>query len=298
MKLIRLATVAVLTSTIFAGGVQAFATSNSEPVLSHDTENNVQFTAGEEEIDDIENPIDQPPVIIPPITGAKGPLTIAYAPATFDFGTHAITSSDARHSLIAQEFEIDPEAETDLEGFVPYVSLVQVSDTRGQAEADWTLSFSLSPFIAENSNDVLTGAYLEFKSPQVTHNKLDNSPDAPIAQLTNQDEQLVVLPATNTSIDILTAGNEQGQGRSTIFWGDQDDLLAQYHELNGAEGEILNDRIELVLPVSAAPNADKYTATLTWNLSSTVGVDGENEPDENDEEDENDEDYIEENDEV
>lgn len=281
MKLIRLATVTVLTSTIFAGGVQAFATTENAPIFNHDTENNVEFRAGSEDIDDVENPIDQPPVIIPPLPAA-GPLTIVHAPDSFNFGTQAITSSEARYSLIAQEFEVDPEADTDLEGFVPYVSLVQVSDTRGDATADWTLSFSLSPFEAQNSDDTLNGAQLVFTNPLVTHNKLHNSPEAPEILLTNQQNNNVVLDATNTSVDILHAGNNQGQGRSTIYWGDQEDLMAQYDALNDADSEfsgpILNNHIQLVLPATAAPNADRYSATLTWNLSSTIGTEGENNP--------------------
>jgi len=83
-----------------------------------------------------------------------------------------------------------------------------------------------------------------------------------------------------SSIPVMTAGANQGQGRSSVFWGDQDDLMEQY-KTEGTTGTILNDRIQLHLPSAATPQQDTYEATLTWLLSTTVGEDGENGGDEN-----------------
>ena len=52
-------------------------------------------------------------------------------------------------------------------------------------------------------------------------------------------------------------------------------------EDNDFTGTILNDYIQLHLPSAATPQQDTYTATLTWILSTTVSVDGENGGDEN-----------------
>ncbi len=127
MKWIRLATVAALTSTIFAGGVQVVADEgeNNEPktpLFEVETPNEVTFTEGEEEVVDVENPVPYPPVIIDPLP-VKGPLTIVYVPEKFDFGSQAITSSAAKYSLIAEMQNVDEEhplaIRDDLTGEVP-----------------------------------------------------------------------------------------------------------------------------------------------------------------------------------
>lgn len=290
MKWIRLATVAVLTSTIFAGGVQVVADEeeNNEPKAPRfevETPNEVNFIEGEEDVDDVENPLEYPPVIIDPLP-VKGPLTIVYVPEMFDFGQQAITSSSAEYSVIAEMQKVDEEhplaIDNNLTGEVPYVSFAQVSDTRGNSAADWTLSLALSEFTGKTTEDVLYGAQLHFIDPQIKHNDGTGPADeAPVAPVTNGDR--VILNADTdlaSSIPVMTAGANQGQGRSSVFWGDQDDLMKQY-ETEGTTGTILNDRIQLHLPSAATPQQDTYEATLTWLLSTTVGEDGENGGDEN-----------------
>lgn len=89
MKWIRLATVATLTSTIFAGGVQVVAAEEENnqpktPLFEVETPNEVNFIEGEEDVDDVENPVPYPPVIIDPLP-VKGPLTIVYVPEKIRF---------------------------------------------------------------------------------------------------------------------------------------------------------------------------------------------------------------------
>jgi len=288
MKWIRLATVATLTSTIFAGGVQAVADDETTPttpleqVREAKTPNEVNFTEGEEEIDDVENPVPYPPVIIDPIP-AKGPLTLAYVPEMFDFGEQAITSSAAEYSLIAEMQNVDEDhplaIRDELTGKVPYVSFAQVSDTRGNSAADWTLSLALTEFVGQTTNDVLYGAQLHFISPQIKHNDgTGPAEEAPVAPVTETGGDRVILNANTdlaSSIPVMTAGPNQGQGRSSVFWGDQDKMMEQFNEDNFND-TILNDRIQLHLPSAATPQQDTYTATLTWTLSTTVGANGEN----------------------
>lgn len=285
MKWIRLATVAVLTSTIFAGGVQVVADDgeNNEPktpLFEVETPNEVTFTEGEEEVDDVENPLEYPPVIIDPLP-VKGPLTIVYVPEKFDFGQQAITSSSAEYSVIAEMQKVDEEhpiaVEEGLTGEVPYVSFAQVSDTRGNSAADWTLSLALTEFVGKDTGDILYGAQLHFIDPQIKHNDgTGPTNEAPLAPVTNGDR--VILNADTdlaSSIPVMTAGANQGQGRSSVFWGDQDKMMEQFNDDDFNE-TILNDLIQLHLPSAATPQQDTYTATLTWTLSTTVGEDGEN----------------------
>ncbi len=283
MKWIRLATVATLTSTIFAGGVQAVANDEPRtPLFEVETPNEVTFTEGEEDVDDVENPLEYPPVIIDPLP-VKGPLTIVYVPEKFDFGQQAITSSAAEYSLIAEMQNVDEEhplaIDNNLTGEVPYVSLAQVSDTRGNSAADWTLSLALTEFVGRDTGDILYGAQLRFINPQIKHNDgTGPAEEAPVAPVTETGGDRVILNANTdlaSSIPVMTAGPNQGQGRSSVFWGDQDKMMEQFNEDNFND-TILNDRIQLHLPSAATPQQDTYTATLTWTLSTTVGANGEN----------------------
>ncbi|MDO7870076.1 MAG: WxL domain-containing protein [Enterococcus casseliflavus] len=293
MKWIRLATVAALTSTIFAGGVQVVADEgeNNEPktpLFEVETPNEVTFTEGDDDVDGVENPIPYPPVIIDPLP-VKGPLTIVYVPEKFDFGQQAITSSAAEYSLIAEMQKVDEEhpvaVDDELTGEVPYVSFAQVSDTRGNSAADWTLSLSLTDFIGKETGDILYGAQLHFIDPQIKHNDgTGPTNEAPVAPVTETDGDRVILNANTdleSSIPVMTAGANQGQGRSSVFWGDQDKMMEQFNDDDFTE-TILNDLIQLHLPSAATPQQDAYTATLTWTLSTTVGADGENGGDEED----------------
>lgn len=287
MKWIRLATVAALTSTIFAGGVQVVADEgeNNEPktpLFEVETPNEVTFTEGDDDVDGVENPIPYPPVIIDPLP-VKGPLTIVYVPEKFDFGQQAITSSAAEYSLIAEMQKVDEEhpvaVDDELTGEVPYVSFAQVSDTRGNSAADWTLSLSLTDFIGKETGDILYGAQLHFIDPQIKHNDgTGPTNEAPVAPVTETDGDRVILNANTdleSSIPVMTAGANQGQGRSSVFWGDQDKMMEQFNDDDFTE-TILNDLIQLHLPSAATPQQDAYTATLIWTLSTTVGADGEN----------------------
>ncbi len=292
MKWIRLTTVAVLTSTIFAGGVQVVADEEENnqprtPLFEVETPNEVNFVEGEDDVDDVENPIPYPPVIIDPLP-VKGPLTIVYVPEMFDFGEQAITSSSAEYSVIAEMQKVDEEhplaIDDELTGEVPYVSFAQVGDTRGNSAADWTLSLSLTDFVGKDTKDILYGAQLHFIDPQIKHNDgTGPANEAPVAPVTETDGDRVILNANTdlaSSIPVMTAGANQGQGRSSVFWGDQDKMMEQFND-DDFNDTILNDRIQLYLPSAATPQQDTYTATLTWTLSTTVGEDGENGGDEN-----------------
>ncbi|WP_270290969.1 WxL domain-containing protein, partial [Enterococcus casseliflavus] len=105
MKFIRLATVAALSTTIFAGGVQAFAEeTESQEVRQATTEGQITFTPSND--DTVVDPGDDgEDVTIPPITGPdgenKGPLTIATVP-TMNFGSQIISTTDKHYNMVAE----------------------------------------------------------------------------------------------------------------------------------------------------------------------------------------------------
>lgn len=269
MKLIRLATVAVLTSTIFAGGAQAFA----NQVHDDTTDNKVTFQAGEGEVG-IEPPVEYPPVDIEDLNPASGPFTISHVPQTFDFGTNQISLSD-EYYYMAAELENASE-ESGYEGKVPYVSFAQVVDTRGIPDSNWTLTLSLTEFTNDVGRD-LRGAQLELILPDVRLHQSEDTNLFPVAHTTGytaEGDQSLLLEADNSVLPVMTATNGQGQGRSSIHWGDTEHMMAQYHD-NEHTGPVLNEAIRLHIPASAIPDASTYEATLTWSLSSTVSVDGE-----------------------
>lgn len=262
MKLLRLATVAALSTTILAGGVTAFAEESRNVI----TDNDVSFTANSEEEVVIQPPITEPEVgpIDPTPRGQTGPLTIAYAPRTFNFGENTISTQNRAYSMIAEEQPL-----ADGSGTVPYVSFAQIQDTRGTHDG-WNLSVSLTDFISEVSGSALTGAQIEFMQPEIVYNQGEGDQTlAPMAH-SNQEDSLF-LNAGGQSINVMTATATQGAGTSSVIWGNQEDLMAQMEE----DGDVLNHAIKLHVPGSTAQDAAAYTATMTWTLSSVTDEDGE-----------------------
>ncbi|NKD31640.1 WxL domain-containing protein [Enterococcus casseliflavus] len=269
MKLIRLATVAVLTSTIFAGGAQAFAGERH----SDTTDNKVTFEAGGGEVD-IEPPVEYPPVDIEDPNPASGPFTISHVPKTFDFGTNQISLSD-EYYYMAAELENATE-DSEYEGKVPYVSFAQVIDTRGIPDSNWALTLSLTEFTNEDGRD-LRGAQLELILPEVRLHQSENTELFPVAHTNGTSDEgdlSLLLEADGSVLPVMTAVSGQGQGRSSIHWGDSEHMMAQYHDEEHT-GPVLNEAIRLHIPASAIPDTSTYEATLTWVLSSTVSPDGE-----------------------
>jgi len=307
MKWIRLATVAVLTSTIFAGGVQVVAdeepTPNPEPSgerRSQETENNIEFRAGDGEGVVVVPPVPYPPVTIVDPDPPTGPLTIAHVPKKFDFGIQRISTANEFYPIFAEHEKLvtgDDEEEitrdNDEDVRVPYVSFAQIVDTRGLIDSQWELNLDLTEF-ATSSGSNLRGAYLEFLNPTIVHNdyteeELKALPDDHedkdyLLQLlpnafTTPDElgnQSLIVPANSTNVPVMSATDGQGQGVSSIYWGDQEELNAA-HE--AGTDPVLNQAIRLHIPGTATPQAAEYTATLTWHLTSATDGNGETVPD-------------------
>ncbi|MFS0934824.1 WxL domain-containing protein [Enterococcus casseliflavus] len=308
MKWIRLATVAALTSTIFAGGVQVVAddepTPNPEPSeerRSQETENNIEFRAGDGESVEVVPPVPYPPVTIVDPDPPTGPLTIAHVPKKFDFGIQRISTTNEFYPIIAEQEKLvigdDDEEEisrdNDEEVRVPYVSFAQIVDTRGLIDSQWELNLDLTEFTTSSGSN-LRGAYLELLEPTIVHNgateeELQALPDdhedkdyllqlLPNAFTTPNElgNQSLIIPANSTNVPVMSATEGQGQGTSSIYWGDQEELTAA-HE--AGTDPVLNQAIRLHIPGTATPQAAEYTATLTWHLTSATDGNGETVPD-------------------
>lgn len=256
MKLIRLATIAALSTTMLAGGVQAFA----EESRSVNTDNDITFTSdGDEEVV-VQPPVTEPEVgpIEPTPPGQTGPLTIAYAPRTISFGEQAISTQNQAYSMIAERQPL-----ADGSGDTPYVSFAQVQDTRGSHEG-WSLGISLSDFVSQESGNVLAGAQIEFADPSIVYNNGEGNQDLKPAASTNEGSSLY-LNVGDDNVLVMNAAETQGAGTSSVVWGDQADI----------EETGLNNSIKLHVPGSTAQDAAAYTATMNWQLSSTPSLDGE-----------------------
>ncbi|GKS54825.1 WxL domain-containing protein [Enterococcus mundtii] len=259
MKMIRLATIAVLSSTIFSGGMTVFA----EETRQVTTEGQITFEPNTEEELVVIPPVSEPDVeISPEIPGTTGPLSIMRA-VTMDFGAQIISNEDRTYNMVAEMATLaNPEEDSPTE--VPYVSFAQVQDVRG-TNAGWDLKVSLSDFTSNTQNNVLTGAEIELIDPRIQYVG-SNQENAPSAHANN----LKLIP-NEGAVSVMTAAERQGAGASSVVWGDQADLNAQF----AAEGNnvVTNDAIQLSVPGSTAKDATTYRATLTWELTTTPGED-------------------------
>lgn len=258
MKLLRLATIAALSTTILAGGAAAVM---ADEVREVTTEGQIQFTADEEGELEVIPPVTEPGVIIPPVVQpVTGPLSIVQAP-TMNFGTQVISNQDQTYNMVSEMAEL-----ANGSGQVPYISFAQVQDVRG-TNAGWDLQVRLSDFESDTQNNILTGAQISFVDSFIRYegNNQENSPAA-------HDAGLTLLP-NGAARSVMTAEEGQGAGASSVVWGDQADLTAQFEaaDFDPETDVVENSAIQLSIPGSTAKDATTYTSTLTWELTSTPG---------------------------
>lgn len=268
MKLIRLAAVAALSTTILAGGA---STALAEEAREVKTEGQIEFTANTDEDLVVTPPVDEPDVIIPPeIPGTTGPLSIVKA-VTMNFGSQVISNQDQTYDMVAEMAKFaDPDEDGPEE--TPYVSFAQVQDVRG-TNAGWNLQVSLSDFRSSTQNNVLTGAEISLHDPFIEYGG-NTAANAPSAHTTG----LKLIPNAG-AVSVMKADDKQGAGVSSVVWGDQKELSEQF-EADG-DNVVTNDAIRLFVPGATAKDATTYKSTLTWALTTTPGDDaGEEDEDE------------------
>jgi hypothetical protein len=266
MKKVQLATITLLGLGLFVNGVQAYAA----PSLSVNTPNEVTFSADTDEETVVQPPVPDPDVEIEPYPpGQTGPLTIAYAPRNMKFGEQSISTQRQSFGMIAEEQPL-----ADGTGDVPYVSFVQVQDTRG-THAGWDLSVDLTNFVSVDSGHILAGAQIEFVSPSLVYNAGEGDQTRAPEVNTNEGTSLLVN-ANSTDTPIMKAAEGKGAGTSSTVWGNQSALNSQFVEKqNGDIDEVINDAIRLNVPGDASPMAETYRATLTWTLAELPNDEGE-----------------------
>lgn len=264
MKFIRLATIAALSSTILAGGTAAVF---ADEVRDVTTDGQVEFRpAGEEdgELEVIPPETDPDVEIETEVPNTTGPLSIVKA-AIMNFGSQVISNQNETYNMVAERQQLRG-TEGD-ENKVPYVSFAQVQDLRGTNDG-WDLQVSLSDFEApEAQNNILTGAEITFVDSMIRYEG-SNQENAP----TGHEAGLTLLP-NGAARSVMTAAQGQGAGASSVVWGNQAALTAQF-EAEGFDPEtdvVENDAIQLAIPGSTAKDATTYTSTLTWELTSTPG---------------------------
>jgi hypothetical protein len=232
---------------------------------SHEIETvgDVTFTAGSGETE-VVPPVPEPEVEIPPVGPPEemGPLTISYAP-TLSFGTQTISNANKEYNLVAEMQQVA--GTTGAENRVPYVSFVQVADTRG-TNAGWKLSVTLGKFLSNTVNSELLGAAIEFVAPELVFSG-NNQTIAPEVH-----ENQLMLHAGGSKEMLLNAAEGKGAGRSSVVWGDQDDLDDQFE--NDVE-VVENNGIKLHVPGNTAKDATTYSARLVWELEATIDEEGE-----------------------
>lgn len=264
MKLLRLATITALSTTILAGGAVSVFANETRDVT---TEGQIQFTPATDEDGELEvippiDPEEGPDVEIEPeVPGTTGPLSIMKA-ATMNFGSQVISNQDQVYNMVAEMQQLrDTEGD---ENKVPYVSFAQVQDLRG-TNAGWDLQVSLSDFESTTQNNILTGAEITFVDSYMEYvgSNQENAPETHAAGLT-------LLP-NGAARSVMTAAQTKGAGASSVVWGDQADLNEKFAD--EAIEVVENDAIQLAIPGSTAKDATTYTSTLTWELTSTPGDD-------------------------
>lgn len=256
MKFVRLATIAAVTSTIFVGGITAFA----DEVRNVTTDGTIEFTANEDEELVVVPPEEGPDVeISPEVPGTTGPLSIMKA-ATMNFGSQVISNQDQTYNMIAEKQQ--KTGTTGEENKVPYVSFAQVQDVRG-TNAGWDLQVRMSDFKAttETVNDTLLGAQISLLNPRIQYEGT-TSGNAPVAHAA----ELKLIP-NESAVSVMTAEKDKGAGLSSVVWGNQANLDAQ--EADDTVDVVTNNAIQLFVPGSTAKDAAQYKSTLTWELSST-----------------------------
>lgn len=275
MKFIRLATIAALSTTVLAGGASAVLANEARDVT---TDGKIEFRpAGEEdgplEVIPPETGPDAPDVEIDPEeAGTTGPLSIMKA-ATMNFGTQVISNQDQTYNMVAEMARLaNPEA--DGPTHVPYVSFAQVQDLRGTNDG-WDLQVSLSDFESETQNKILTGAEIELVDSRIQYEGT-TATNAPTAHAAG----LKLIP-NGAARSVMTAEKEKGAGASSVVWGNQAALNAQFakEDFDPEEDVVENEAIKLFIPGSTAKDATTYTSTLTWELTTTPGEGGPEEID-------------------
>ena len=181
------------------------------------------------------DPIDPDKSVEP---GTNGPLSLDYASA-FNFGEQTITPEDKVYYAKTQEVIIGKDHSQK-----PLYA--QVTDGRGsEVEAGWSLSVRQNGQFKTASEKVLKGAVIKFASGQTATVSESKAPS-----IVNQDVTLIA--DGSASVPLMQANKGEGAGTHIYRLGNLDTM---------------GTGVQLHVPGSSTKIKDKYTTSLTWELS-------------------------------
>lgn len=265
----------VLGTSVLFGGLTANANEFEDNVDNEANQDEAQYqrrgiwTEGSIKFEPDNSPVivvppgdDDLDIDIPPSGEGEnfGPLTIAYAP-TLNFGTQTVSVGTKKYYMIA-EWQT---SRANGEEKVPYVSFVQVQDSRGTNDG-WSLHLTAEPFKSDDANHPdLAGAKINFFNSHVVHNGDEYYPtgENPISPELSQGPNFS-LNTNGQPEKIMEAASGKGAGISSLVWGDQTRLDEDHKDKNISE--VLNHAIQLEIPGTSLQYEAEYNATLHWQL--------------------------------
>lgn len=194
------------------------------------------------------DPTDPGSTVDPGRPGTGGPLSLDVAPMKIDFGTTEIKAGE-NQTIMAKPMEVKDANQ--LTKLVP--NYTQVTDKRG-GRLGWTLNVKQVEQLKSASNDLLTGAVINFKNSKII------SPSVGETAPTGFTGDLSLTPGSDSTVMSAAAGV------GYLTW-----VQSYGNVIDGeAGGDKLNDGIELFVP-SGAAKATTYSGKLVWSLTDTPG---------------------------
>lgn len=179
--------------------------------------------------------------------GGKGDLRIDWAPS-FDFGTHTLKNTNGLTL---------PVKRTATQSVAHFV---QVTDNRGVENADWKLDVKASNLAS--GDNTIEGATISFVG-QSAKMIDDNGAVIEVPNGPKWDKQVIDFGTTQT---LISASGDGAMGTSSMGMSTKGNVSE----------DLTDSNINLNIPSESAKKIKKgdYTATLAWELSSTVTAEG------------------------
>lgn len=194
-----------------------------------------------------------------------------------DFGIHEIKLVDESYSVKAVEYTA--KSGTNKKYYLP--PMVAVKDQRGLSDGKWSVGVKIDGDFATDTSTVSNPQILQGANIKINSGLLFNNTKlvSGAIDLTDQD---VTADEINFSLNapmtinkdettLMTSSNGKGAGQTTFV----PDTRDNYDKVTAAKGDFYDQNatfsaIQLNVPGTSNRLADKtYTATLTWNISTT-----------------------------
>ncbi|MGX4687026.1 WxL domain-containing protein [Vagococcus sp. JNUCC 83] len=194
-----------------------------------------------------------------------------------DFGIHEIKLVDESYSVKAVEYTA--KSDTNKKYYLP--PMVAVKDQRGLSDGKWSVGVKIDGDFATDTSTVSNPQILQGANIKINSGLLFNNTklvSGGVIDLTDQDVTAdsnfsLKAPMTINSSEttLMSSSNGKGAGQTTFV----PDTRDNYNKVTAAKGDFYDQNatfsaIQLNVPGTSNRLADKtYTATLTWNISTT-----------------------------